>query len=244
MGSLHHEPDRLLAEEQPSAIILRPLLDAIGAGAHRLSEIAGRVGQPATSLTRSMARLLALGFVRRELPFGAPLRTSKRALYRIADPFLRLWFRVVAPRRGLLVAAPSRTRLELWERARGALCASAWEDLCRGSVPLLSDSLMPKGSFEPAARYWRGHGPEWDVVARSIDDRTLLLGECKWLKKPATRPVLDRMYNELLRKGLPDTSAARGRDVVHALFVPKARRRRGQRPYLIITAEEVLAALR
>jgi uncharacterized protein len=243
-GPLHHEPDRLLAEEQPSATVLRPLLDAIGAGAHRISEIAGRVGQPSSSLTRSMARLLDLGFVRRELPFGAPLRTSKRALYRIADPFLRLWFRIVASRRGLLVAAPARTRLEVWERAQGALCASAWEDLCRGSVPLLSDSVLTRGPFEPAARYWRGNGPEWDVAARSLEGKTLLLGECKWLEKPATRPVLDRMYNELLRKGLPDTAAARELEVVHALFVPRARRSSGQRPYLTITAEDVLAASR
>ena len=69
-GPLHSEPDRLLAQEQPGAAALRPLLDAIGGGAHRLSEIAGRVGQPATSLSRPIARLSGLQLVRREQPFG------------------------------------------------------------------------------------------------------------------------------------------------------------------------------
>jgi hypothetical protein len=46
MGPLHLEPDRLLLEETPSAADLRPLLDAIGAGAQRVSEIAGRIGRP------------------------------------------------------------------------------------------------------------------------------------------------------------------------------------------------------
>ena len=99
MGPLHHEPDRLLLEETPSAVELRPLLDAIGAGIHRSSEIAARAGRPVTALTRPLERLMDLGLVRREVPFGEPPRQTKRSLYRLADPFFRLWFRVVAPDR-------------------------------------------------------------------------------------------------------------------------------------------------
>ena len=100
LGPLHREPDRLLLEEVPSALETRPLLDAIGAGAHRVSEIAGRLGRPATSMARPLDRLLGLGLVRRELPFGEDEKGSKRGLYKIADPFFRLWFRVVAPLSG------------------------------------------------------------------------------------------------------------------------------------------------
>lgn len=99
MGPLHDEPNRLLLEETPSAIALRPILDVIGAGAHRLSEIAGRIGQPATSLARPLARLQELEFVVREAPFGDPERGAKRALYKLADPFLSLWFSLIAPKR-------------------------------------------------------------------------------------------------------------------------------------------------
>jgi hypothetical protein len=38
-----------------------------------------------------------LGLVAREVPFGVSARDTKRSLYRLVDPFLRLWFRVVAP---------------------------------------------------------------------------------------------------------------------------------------------------
>ena len=56
LGPLHREPDHILLEEVPSALEVRPVLDAIGAGAHRVSEIAGRMGRPATSLSaRSIA---------------------------------------------------------------------------------------------------------------------------------------------------------------------------------------------
>jgi hypothetical protein len=248
-GPLHHEPDRLLAEEQPAATVLRPMLDAIGAGAHRLSEIAGRVGQPATSLSRPLSRLVALGLVGRELPFGDAERGGKRALYRITDPFLRLWFRVVASRRGLLVASPPQVRRQLWEQARAALFAEAWEDLCRRAVPHLTvprGRRPPPGPFGPAARYWRGKDREWDVIAQSADGASLLVGECKWTERPVSDAALDRLARELASKGAPDVADARGRSVVRALFVPRVQRKGGRRPAdcLVFDAEDVIGALR
>ena len=91
-GPLHGEPDRLLREETPPATALRPVLDVIGNGAHRVSEIAGRLGKPASGLSRPLASLMEMGLVRRETPFGSDPRSGKRSLYRIDDPFLRLWF--------------------------------------------------------------------------------------------------------------------------------------------------------
>ena len=67
--------------------------------------------------------------VRRETPFGSSPKSGKRSLYRIADPFLRLWFRVVAPHRAALAEAPRETRLHYWHRHRSSLEAQAWEEL-------------------------------------------------------------------------------------------------------------------
>ena len=70
-GPLHAEPDRLLQAETPPAMALRPLLDVIGNGAHRVSEIAGRLGRPASSLAGPLASLSEMDLVRREIPFGS-----------------------------------------------------------------------------------------------------------------------------------------------------------------------------
>ncbi|MBN1947966.1 MAG: ATP-binding protein [Bradymonadales bacterium] len=243
-GPLHREPDRLLAEEQPVASTLRPLLDAIGSGAHRLSEVAARLAQPATSLSRPLSRLVELGLVRRDQPFGQSERTGKITLYRIADPFLRFWFHVVAARRGILVSSCPSVRQEIWRQTRTPLFSQAWEDLCRQAVPHLSQHLPV--AFGPAARYWHKDGPEWDVVARSLDGGTLLLGECKWLEKPATGKVLDRIYQELLAKGLPDLSASEQTGLARVLFVPKVAPGVGQqqKPYITVGADQILDALR
>ena len=218
-GPLHEEPDRLLRAETPPATPLRPLLDAIGAGAHRISEIAGRLGKPASSLSRQLATLVEMDFVRRDIPFGSSAASGKRSLYRIDDPFLRLWFAVVAPHRAALAEAPRDTRLHYWGRHRAALEAYAWEDLCRMAVPELHRSDTPLarlGPWEPARRYWRGNAPELDVVARSVDGRRLLVGEAKWSARSG--PVS--------RAGpLPDGSTlpgAPGMEVVGVRFVPEA----------------------
>ncbi|MDE0061977.1 MAG: ATP-binding protein [Gammaproteobacteria bacterium] len=215
-GALHDEPDRLLRAETPPATSLRPLLDVIGAGAHRASEIGGRLGKPVSSLARPLATLVAMNLVRRETPFGSDPKSGKRSLYRIDDPFLRLWFRVVASRRAMLAEAPAETRLAQWYRHRPGLEAMAWEELCRMSVPLLhraDNALARFGPWLPAQRYWHGNNPEFDVVARSADGRRLLVGEVKW-----TARVTDIRPRPL--RGMDVLPGVSDREVVTVLFVP------------------------
>ena len=182
-GPLHAEPDRLLQAEQPPAMALRPLLDVIGNGAHRVSEIAGRLGRQASGLAGPLAMLGDMDLVRREIPFGSDPKSGKRSLYQIADPFLRFWFRVVAPNRSLLAEAPRETRLMCWQRHRTRLEAYAWEELCRASVPRLHrvlPAVSGLGPFSEARRYWRGNDPELDIVARAVAGSEILVGEAKW----------------------------------------------------------------
>ena len=217
-GALHDEPNRLLRAETPPATALRPLLDVIGAGAHRASEIGGRLGKPVSSLARPLATLVAMNLVRREIPFGSDPKTGKRSLYRIDDPFLRLWFRVVASRRAMLAEAPRETRLAQWHRLRPNLEAMAWEELCRMSVPLLhrtDNALAPYGPWLPAQRYWHGNDPEFDVVALSADGRHLLVGEVKWTAR-ASNPHLRPLRGTEVLPGASDC------EVVEAVFVPES----------------------
>lgn len=220
-GPLHDEPSRLLLEELPPAIGLRPILDAIGSGAHKLSEIAGHIGTPATSMARSMTRLVELGLVVRETPFGEPERATKRALYRLADPFLRLWFSMVAPKRAMLAQVDRKTRLAAFDERAPHLDAVSWEELCRAAIPRLG--AVFEHEFGPALRYWGGSGPEWDVVAQSRDGKAHLLGEVKWSPRPATAKLLGSAHAQLTTRGVPPFATG---EIVRALFVPLLPRQR------------------
>ena len=224
LGPLHREPDRLLIEELPPALETRPVLEAIGAGAHRVSEIAGRVGRPATSMSRPLERLQGMGLVRREVPFGESEKKSRRSLYKIDDPFVHLWFRVVAPHRARLASSPREIRLALLERFWEGLAAQSFEDLCSLLLTTI-DAATPLGELGPwsvGTRWWRGNAPEWDVVAESLDGKRLLLGEVKWRGRPFDEKPLGRAARETRTKPAPELGRRfREHEEVRVLFVPE-----------------------
>jgi hypothetical protein len=244
LGPLHREPDRLLIEETPSALEVRPVLDAIGSGAHRVSEMAGRLGRPATSLSRPLERLVGMGLVRREVPFGESERRSKKSLYFIDDPFFRLWFRVVASHRAALASGSPRTRGELLDRYYPGLLAAAWEELCRKRVPHLDarhGALGRLGPWGPAGRWWSGTLPEWDVVSATANGRRLLLGEAKWARRPLTADQLEHAWRALSARPAPVLGERHaGASIVRALFVPDVARGARMAGGVLVTAADLL----
>ncbi|OGQ84504.1 MAG: hypothetical protein A2289_14710 [Deltaproteobacteria bacterium RIFOXYA12_FULL_58_15] len=244
VGPLHREPDRLLLEELPPAVEMRPILDAIGGGAHRVSEIAGRVGRPATSLSRALERLVSMGLVRREIPFAASPKNGRKSLYKMADPFFRLWFRVVAPYRSQLAAGSAQTRRQLLEKHWPLLVAATWEDTCRSAVC----SQRPKsglgrlGPWGPAARWWNKNEPEWDIVAVSTKGDRLLLGEAKAHSRPMTKSAVEKEARALLAKPLPSISEIK-LEVVRALFIPTIAKNAPRRHegVVVVTGDDILA---
>jgi AAA+ ATPase superfamily predicted ATPase len=180
-GVLHDEPARLLQDEMRSSVQAQSILSLIGSGCHRLSEIAGRLGKPAGSLTRPLSNLVELGYVRKEVPWGESPRSTKRILCRIDDPFVRFYFRFVLPNRSLLEMGRTESVIETVMNEMGSHCADVWEDLVRESVPFTE---IGGKEWNAAARWWGhdvdGRQVELDVVAESMDREALLFGEAKW----------------------------------------------------------------
>jgi len=121
------EPGRLLADESLVGIGPMSVLEAIGRGAERPSEIAARMGARQTTMSKVLAQLVDAGMLVRDVPFGESVRNAKRTLYRIVDPAIRFWYRV---------ASPHRTRWAGYARAqRTALlrahAGTVFEDACR-----------------------------------------------------------------------------------------------------------------
>ena len=238
-GVLHDEPARLLQDEQRSSVQAQSLLSLIGNGCHRLSEIAGRLGKPAGSLTRPLNHLIELGYVAREWPWGESARSSRRTLYHLSDPFIRFYYRFVLPYKSLLELGHTDAVLEQVSRGLDAHTAAIWEDLARASVPGLQ---IGGQEWNTASRWWgqdENRRPvELDVVAESLDRGSLLLGEAKWGCKPEEL-ARETARLEALSRQLP---FAQGRKVVTALWTDT---REMTSPALtVITPADVLNALK
>jgi AAA+ ATPase superfamily predicted ATPase len=180
MAPLHDEPHRLLLDDLTQLPQPVSILSAIAHGAHRLSEIGGRLQKPAGELYRPLNRLISLGYIRKEIPYGTSPRKNKAVLYRLADPFLAFYYRFVLPNVSILDEDMSRI---VWDRIAPQLpahVAESWEELCR--TALRRDEWGR--TFEPMRRWWGkgkdGRPMELDGVARSLDGERILALECKW----------------------------------------------------------------
>lgn len=211
LGIFHEEPSALLQSEIPNAIGLKPYLDVIGLGASRASEIAGRLGVQVTALARPLARLIEIGLVKREVPFGESEKSSKKSLYRLSDPFCRFWFSVMATRRSVFDSAPESVRTAIWRHHKQQVFSAVWEDLARSFVSQSKRLrlLSGKGGYWlPAGRWWHKTDAELDVVSVDGKDGRTLLGEAKWSEKPFARKEVECMAERIMRRkpptGLPE----------------------------------------
>ncbi|MGH9853663.1 MAG: ATP-binding protein, partial [Blastocatellia bacterium] len=169
---MEQEPQRILRDEGVTGLNAVAALEAVGRGAERPSEIAGRLGTAQTNLSRLLQQLLDAAILTRELPFGESVRSTKKILYRIQDPTMRFWFRVYSPHRSLWPTyAAAQKRKLIHEHA-----ATVFEDFCRARYP-------------GAGRYWESN-VELDLVApdpEAPDDaQRLLVAEVKWRRLSVT----------------------------------------------------------
>lgn len=239
LGVLHDEPARLLRDDVRDPARAASILALIGQGAHRLSEVAGRLGVPAPQLSRPIARLVDLGLVLRDTPFGASARDSKRSLYRIADPLLDFCYTFVDPNRSRLGARQVREVRREIEKHWPPFLGLRWEQLVRdriGTGPVLGTR------WKPAARWWGagtdGATLELDVVAEAADDpQRVLVGEAKLSCKPSE--VESRLA--VLEKKAAACPALAGKRVEAVLWVLRGDRGASAHPR-VLRADDVVNA--
>ena len=238
-GVLHEEPGRLLLDDLRSAVQPYSILSLIGTGCHRPAEISARLGKPLSSLARPLSQLCELGYVRRDVPFGEDGKKTRRALYRLNDPFLRFYFSFVLPHETSLAQGFTREAALRWQQQKQGFFAACWEDLCRTAVPWMQGFDEP---FGVAAAWWGGgtKQAEVDVVALSLDRKSLLLGECKWSDRNRRFDLaaIDRQ----LRQRAQSLPLARGKRIITSCWLGGTAQTTGDIDYRI-GPEEVMAAL-
>ncbi|MGH9254075.1 MAG: ATP-binding protein [Vicinamibacterales bacterium] len=184
---MEQEPQRILRDEGVIGLNAVAVLEAVGRGAERPSEIAGRLGTAQTNLSRLLQQLLDASILIRELPFGESVRSTRKSLYRIQDPAMRFWYRVFSPHRSRWRTYTATDKRSLIH----AHAATVFEDVCRARIP-------------GAQRYWERH-VELDLVAPDPEDRRrLLVAEVKWrrLTVAERRHVLRQLESKWSRCSL------------------------------------------
>lgn len=196
-GVLYEEPIKLFKDDINDIVKTATIMSYVGAGANRLSEIAGRCGEIATNLSRPLAKLISLGYLTKEIPFGENEKNSKKSLYKINDSFMNFYFRFIIPNRSFIEIGRISPILSNLDANFSDYVGDYWEKLCRETV---SGNEFDGITYGIARRWWgnvsREERIELDVVAESLDRKHLLVGECKW----TTEENSDRLLAELREK--------------------------------------------
>jgi len=241
LGLLRNEPEVLLSSSRVrDAAPYNAVLRAIAEGRTKPNEMAQAVRATAAQISFYLRGLQDLEWIARESPFGEP--PGRRAVYRIADHFLRFWYRFVAGLRSELeFREPEEVyRASVAPNLNQFMGSQAFEDICRQYLQLRGDELTP-GPIRRAGRYWSRDGrTEIDLMAELADGR-FLFAECKW----SSSRVDIRTYYQLRGKvaSLPET---RYRQEPHyALFSPagfadELRRAADHEGILLVSGDDLL----
>jgi len=199
-GTLYEEPLQLFKDDIKDIVKTATIMSYVGAGANRLSEIAGRCGEIATNLSRPLAKLISLGYLIKAIPFGEDEKNSKKSLYKIGDPFMNFYFQFIIPNRSFIEIGRIAPLLASLENHFSSYVGDYWEKLCRETV---SGNEIDGITYGMARRWWgnisKDERIELDVVAESLDKKFLLVGECKWTAKEDSDRLLAKLKEKANR---------------------------------------------
>lgn len=199
---LYEEPVKLFQDDIKDIVKTSTIMSFVSVGANRLSEIAARCNEPATNLSRPLKKLIDLGFLERETPFGIDEKNNKKSLYKISDPFLAFYYQFVVPNRSFIELGRRLPIEGVLKSQFARYVGMQWEKMCRDAV---TGNIVNDVIFGKAGRWWgsvinedkKPEQIELDVVSESLDKKYLLVGECKWTNQENGRQLLA----ELTRKG-------------------------------------------
>ncbi len=211
------------------------VLEAIAAGYHRLTEIAAMSGINRSNISKYLAVLRELGYVKRLVP--ATIRRpdrSRQGRYVVTDPYLRFYYRFLAPHRTAIEQGRIKQTVSLlYDHLLDFIGTHTFEELCRDWVNLVAE--MDEFPFLPerTGSFWSKQA-QVDVLAVNWRTKDILLGECKWGQKEVGRSVIQTLLDKT-EKVLPASFTWR----VHYAFFA----RRGFTPAAQTFAEQHNARL-
>lgn len=198
-GLLYHEARYLLHEEISSPNTCWSILQALGNGSGRISEIGSKLGLPANQLTHYIDLLRDLFLIYREVPIleKNPAR-SKKGFYQVADPFLRLWFGSIYPYDSFLEFGQTELVMERLSPLIQSHISFCYEQLCRDFVK------TNHATFDclKVGRQW-GANYKIDIAAVDADLQLNVVGECKWSHKKVGLSVYKELQNKIKSNKLP-----------------------------------------
>ena len=195
VSALYEEPNNLLKQEVREPAIYNAVITAIATGASKISEISTKVGETSSTCVAYVKNLVALGIVRKEVPYGE--KSTKKTIYSIEDNMFRFWYRFVPNNNSVIMRGAADIVYRRIEPQLSEYMGAVFEEICKQYLwKLLLDGNSPV-EFSELGRWW-GNDPiekkqtEIDIMGEQ-DKKTALFGECKWTNEKVDLGVLETL---------------------------------------------------
>lgn len=234
------EPELLLSEEFDDPRSYLTILQAIGLGRTKFSEIIQQSHLQATALPIYLQTLTELRLVKKEVPVTDPVSPkSKMGSYSLSDPFLRFYFSFIFPNNSLIKGHSYDALFAQHGETLTRLVAKSYEDATGEFIQeAISQQKLPQ--FEQMGRWW-DKNTEIDLMGLNEAENSILFVETKWNTKPIDTDVLE----ELKRKAKNVEWGSKGRKEYFALvakdgFSEKLIKRSKKEGIVLITEDRVI----
>ena len=198
---LFDEVNFLLRTELREPRTYASVLQAIAGGATRLNEISQRIGLSPTNTNKYLSVLRELGLIKRETPVTERTpQKSKKGLYKIADNYVKFWFRFVLPNRSLIESGNADlVYQQMIAPNLSHYMGEIFEDVCRQYIERYWREKL-KIAPKRVGAHWQSSF-EIDVLVENVDD-SHWFGECKWWNVPVGENVLNHLIENATK--VPD----------------------------------------
>lgn len=201
---MQSEPALLLHDFVSDLYNYAAILGAIATNARTPKAIATVTGLPEGNVPKYLSVLIEAGFVERRISVLDNPASTRNGRHHITDPYLRFYYRFLESRQyQFSVKIQEQALAEITRHMIDFIGTYTWEELCREWVlragALGHLSLMP----DHVGSAWN-RSAQIDVVGLNRMEKTLILGECKWMLEAADRKVIAELAEDKVSKIVPE----------------------------------------
>ena len=188
---LFEEPSNLIKQECRDPAQYNSIIKAIATGASKMSEICTKTGIDTALATSYLGKLISLGIVRKETPFGSG--NTRKTIYVLENSMFRFWYRFIPDH----IAAINRRMTDAVYRKIDipAFMGGVFEEICKQYLWEQNRQGKTAIAFTDLGRWW-GNDPkkkqeaEIDLMGTG-DHHSAIFGECKWTNEKVKAAVFD-----------------------------------------------------
>lgn len=197
---LYEEPSNLLMQELRTPNKYNDIIKAIATGSTEPNEISDKAGVEANKLTNYLKSLMELNIVEKQFPLT---RIAKRKpIYKISDGLFRFWYRYAPKYRNFIESGKSALIWKEIEEDLPVFTSFVFEEVCRkwilekngeNEIPFLVSEVGSWWGNNPLIKNSSAQAEEVDIIGIGLDEKDLLVGECKWQNKPVDYSVAEKL---------------------------------------------------